>query len=179
MVSSNLPFVFENLTNLLLELTVNTRALKDATKPDGDAVNADRTLKDASEMDWVTLPTQLTMQLSMKCTHNGDEAGEDSDNTQRVKRLQVSPLLIQHILEVDNDIGKPDEYTVDDQNEQQHGEHIKKGSENGDGSKMESEGDGGSESKDDNDDGTKKFWQAVAQCKGSEVNPVRHHLLCT
>ena len=39
---------------------------------------------------------------------------------------------------------------------------------------MESEGDGGSESEDDNDDGTKKFWQAVAQCKGSKVNPVRH-----
>ena len=169
--------MFENSTNLLLELTINSQALKDAMKPNGDAVNADGTLKDANKMDWASSPTETTMRLATKRTHSDDEASEDNDNVQRAKRLWVSPSLIQHSLEADNDIGEQNiEHTIDDKDKQLDDEPTEEGSDS-DGS---TEGNGRSESEDDaDDDRTKKFWQAVAKCKGGKVNKVRHHGLCT
>lgn len=69
-------------THLLLSpagLVINMEVRKDPTKPDGDAVNADGTLKSADEMDWPTTPTAPAPSIPAKRsaespTDRGEEA---------------------------------------------------------------------------------------------------------
>lgn len=68
---------------------INTKNLKDTTKPDGEACNADGTLKDASEMEWLNSPTDLAAP-ALPLSKNPQLA----DSGKRTKNQQVSlPLM--------------------------------------------------------------------------------------
>ena len=59
------------------------------SKPFGEACNADNTLKDASEMDWVHSPSQSVAAGSIqKRAHDGDESSgeDDADELPKAKR---------------------------------------------------------------------------------------------
>ena len=64
---------------------INTKYLKDATKPDGEACNADRTLKDASEMEWLNSPTDLVAPALPS-----SKGPQLTDSSRRTKKKQVS-----------------------------------------------------------------------------------------
>jgi hypothetical protein len=56
--------------------------LKDASRPwEGEACNADGTLKDASEMQWVNSPSQITPVQSGQKRGYDFEAVNDSDDS--------------------------------------------------------------------------------------------------
>jgi hypothetical protein len=75
-------------------LFVNTRttATKDITKPDGDACNADGTLKEAEEIDgWAHSPSdnQPTLQSKRPANDTDTELESEVDNPRPLKKAKV------------------------------------------------------------------------------------------
>ena len=68
---------------------------KDASKPDGEAVNDDGTLKDASQMDWPHSPSQeqphfKPPQAELTDSNNKRKtAPADEDDTQKTKKAKA------------------------------------------------------------------------------------------
>ena len=68
----------------MLVLKIDTEVLHDATKPIGDACNADGTLKDASEIDWLHSPSDENSSFS-KRTRSEEFVNADRMNSKRVR----------------------------------------------------------------------------------------------
>ena len=60
---------------MMIDLRINTRVQKDATKPEGDAVNPDGTLQDTDQMDWLNSPTDAVPSSLAK--HGQSDEGTD------------------------------------------------------------------------------------------------------
>ena len=60
---------------------------RDASKPDGEACNADNTLKDASEIEWFHSPSQITATWSTQKRVRGDnEESTNEDDTDELPK---------------------------------------------------------------------------------------------
>jgi hypothetical protein len=70
--------------------------MRDASKPSGEACNADNTLKDASEIEWIHSPSQAAIQNDRKRGHCTDDESGSEDELPKPKRKVGAeiPLLI-------------------------------------------------------------------------------------
>ena len=63
---------------------------KDVEKPDGEACNADGTLKDANEMQWLNSLSNEQPILPSKRFHENDDVDYQDDDEFLTKKLRVS-----------------------------------------------------------------------------------------
>jgi hypothetical protein len=54
--------------------------MKDPSKPDGEAVNADGTLKAADQIKWLNSPTDESIQANQGPNEDGGDAAESDEN---------------------------------------------------------------------------------------------------
>jgi hypothetical protein len=82
--------------------------MRDASKPSGEACNADNTLKDASQIKWIHLPSQEAIQNDRKRGHCTDEESGSEDELPKPKRKVNAeiPLLIMLSLMVSPDFSQ-------------------------------------------------------------------------
>lgn len=172
-----------------LELTLKTfLPMKDPSKPDGKAVNADGTLKAADQIKWLNSPTDelhLPNQAILGLNENGREATEpdkDSDlemqdSNPEAKRTRESSVTYRGNEDFDLDMYleplnvEKDDIEEDDDPEG-NGEDVEDASQNGedenepeeDENTGKEEDNSGSEEEDIDEDADKRYWDA----KGKE-----------
>jgi len=76
--------------------------MRDASKPDGEACNADNTLKDASEIEWFHSPSQITATWSTQKQVRGDNEEstneDDANDLPKPKRKVNAEYLIDAVI---------------------------------------------------------------------------------